>query len=357
MGVPSRVTRWFWSLGLTLVVGSAAGTSWVLKHGTASESVVAGQTGASSSSGGAGLVCYGHVDVDGGVQALAPTQPGRVAAVVVQENQEVEAGTVLIRLEDRPARLRVAEAEAALRSAEERFNEAQKRPQQQLARIAQQEGVIAGVRHQLATANLALTRKQKLERIQQISAEEVIAAAEQVKQLEALEQVERARLAELRLHDPEASVRQAAAELATIRARLEQVRYALDECTLKAPCAGTVLRLHVAVGDLFSERSPQPAVQFCARGARLIRAEVNQEFARRVRRGQTARVDDDVTPGERWRGRVVRVSNWYTHRRSVVQEPFQQNDVRTLECLIALDPDQPPLRIGQRMRVMLNAGD
>ena len=86
---------------------------------------------------GTDLVCYGHVDVEGGVQALAPTQPGRVAAVLVKENQEVEAGAVLIRLEDHPARLRVAEAEAVLRSAEERCREARKQPQQQLVRIAQ----------------------------------------------------------------------------------------------------------------------------------------------------------------------------------------------------------------------------
>jgi hypothetical protein len=32
---------------------------------------------------------------------------------------------------------------------------------------------------------------------------------------------------------------------------------------------------------------------------------------------------------------------------------LQVNDVRTLECLIALDPDQAPLRIGQRVRVLL----
>ena len=34
-------------------------------------------------------------------------------------------------------------------------------------------------------------------------------------------------------------------------------------------------------------------------------------------------------------------------------EPLQFNDVRTLECLIALNPGQPPLRIGQRVRVLI----
>ena len=35
-------------------------------------------------------------------------------------------------------------------------------------------------------------------------------------------------------------------------------------------------------------------------------------------------------------------------------EPGQLNDVRTLECIIALEPDQPPLRIGQRVRVVID---
>ena len=66
-----------------------------------------------------------------------------------------------------------------------------------------------------------------------------------------------------------------------------------------------------------------------------------------------------ATPGCRrnatstWRGQVARISDWYTHRRSILQEPLQLNDVRTLECLIALDSGQPPLRIGQRVLVTL----
>ena len=36
-----------------------------------------------------------------------------------------------------------------------------------------------------------------------------------------------------------------------------------------------------------------------------------------------------------------------------VQDPLQLNDVRTLECIIAVETGQPPLRIGQRVRVVL----
>ena len=58
---------------------------------------------------------------------------------------------------------------------------------------------------------------------------------------------------------------------------------------------------------------------------------------------------------ETWRGKVVRLSDWYTHRRSMLQEPLQFNDVRTLECIVQLDPGQSALRIGQRVRVTLGA--
>lgn len=69
--------------------------------------------------------------------------------------------------------------------------------------------------------------------------------------------------------------------------------------------------------------------------------------------GQPALLEDDVSDGRVWRGKVRHVSGWFTQRRSIIQEPKQFNDVRTLECVIALEPGQPSLRIGQRLRVRI----
>jgi len=87
----------------------------------------------------------------------------------------------------------------------------------------------------------------------------------------------------------------------------------------------------------------------------IVRAEVEQEFAGRVAVGQKALVQDDATGGGSWRGQVKSLSGWYSHRRSMLLEPLQFNDVRTLECIVTLDPDQDltQLRIGQRVRVTL----
>jgi hypothetical protein len=123
-----------------------------------------------------------------------------------------------------------------------------------------------------------------------------------------------------------------------------------------APADGTILRVLANEGEILPRQSNLPAVQFCPHGERVIRAEVQQEWAAKIAEGQSAVVEDESRGGYQWRGKVTRVSDWFTHRRSMIQEPFQYNDVRTLECLIALEPGGRPLRIHQRVRVTIKQG-
>ena len=137
-------------------------------------------------------------------------------------------------------------------------------------------------------------------------------------------------------------------------ARRDQAQQALEECTLRAPADGEVLRVLVGPGDVLGAQPKQPAILFCPKKPMLIRAEVSQEFASRVHVGQHASIQDDTDASQTWKGKVVRVSSWYTHRRSIMQEPLQLNDVRTLECIVAFDdPDPPGIRIGQRMLIKI----
>src|SRR5262249_24120437 len=104
-----------------------------------------------------------------------------------------------------------------------------------------------------------------------------------------------------------------------------------------------------------STETGRPATQCGPAGPRIVGAEVEQEFASRVEKGQIALIHDDSSSGPTWRGRVVRLSDWYTHRRSMLQEPLQFNDVRTMECIVQLDAGQAEPRIGQRVRGTLGA--
>jgi multidrug resistance efflux pump len=161
------------------------------------------------------------------------------------------------------------------------------------------------------------------------------------------------KLTELELNDPEAGVKRARAELDARQAQVDEARTALEEYALKAPADGTVLRVLVSPGDVQGVQPKQPAVLFCPDGRRIIRAEAEQEFARDVAIGQAASIRDDSSGDGNWAGHVTRISPWYTQRRSVIPEPLQFNDARTLECIIELDSPPAPLRIGQRVRVTL----
>src|SRR5947209_1214874 len=74
-----------------------------------------------------GVVCFGTVDLEAGVTSLFPLQGGRVAEVLVRENQAVAQGAEILRLDDKLARSRLAEADAGLELSRIQSRQARKR--------------------------------------------------------------------------------------------------------------------------------------------------------------------------------------------------------------------------------------
>jgi multidrug resistance efflux pump len=315
--------RSFKYLSLAVLAFGAAGAGFLLSSSGAVHSEAKAAPAADPTPVAA--VAFGHVDLNEGVLALSPLQPGRVAAVYFHENQRVKEGAVLLRLEDNPAKLHVREAEAALEAAQKQLAQAEKLPEE----------------HQI-----------KRDR-------ELAVAQDKVKELQAMVKAEEGKVAELDLHEKTLAfeVSHARAEANVMRAKLEQARDTLEQCELKAPRAGRVLRVLVEPGEMTGGQPKQPAVQFWPdKEPLIVRAEVEQEFAAGVAEGQAAEVEDYYAAGgARWTGRVKRVSDWFTQRRTILDDPLQFKDVRTLECLIGdLKSDgKQPLRIGQRMRVTI----
>ena len=307
------------------------------------------------------VVCYGYADLEGGVSSLHPSQAGRVAEVLVKEESAVKAGAALLRLDDRAARFRVAEAQALLDKALAEQAKAAKAVERHRVQIAEQEAAVKAAHKRIAVARQTLAARKAQQRTDSIGrarndpvlAEEIKSADERVSEFLAAEEVEENRLKYLRLRDPQAFIDAAKAEVATMRARLQQAEQVVEEHTLRAPESGRVLRLSVTAGELVNLQPRRMAVQFCADRPRFIRAEVEQVFAARLKAGLPADVEDDSRSGTTWRGRVARIADWYAQRRLVAEEQLQLKDVRTLECLIALEPGQEPVRIGQRMRVTI----
>jgi multidrug resistance efflux pump len=301
------------------------------------------------------VVCFGYSDAEHGVTPLYPLAPGRVVKVEVRESQSVKAGTVLVRLDDRLARLRLQEAEADLEAAQAQLLQAEKAPRQHDFQLIQQRAAIQAAKARLAAGRIALDHKQDLHKAKYLTATELEAAKALMQELEAAESAEIAKLDELQLVDPSSNVRRARADVNAKQARLAQARQGIEECNLLSPCAGAILRIHVSPGEVLGSQAQRPAVVFLPEGPRWIRVDVNQEFAGLLAPGQTATIEDASGAPGTWRGKVERVSDWYAPRRSLTPDLFHTNEPLTLECLVQLDPNQPSLAIGRRMRVTIEA--
>jgi HlyD family secretion protein len=297
------------------------------------------------------VVCLGHVDIDGGVTSISPPHSGRVISVAAAEGQTVEAGAVLLKLDDQPARFEAQQARAAVESAKLRLVGAEQDLKQHPTRVAQVRAAYESAEHKRATARFQLERQYELLKINSTAVQEVRAAESQVKDQEAQVRAAKQKLAEIEQTDPNLPVKEAQAALAAAEAQARSADYAVKECEVRAPSAGMVLRVQTSPGEMVGPTG-RP-ILFCPDRPFVVRAEVEQEFVRRLKVGQVARIEDESGGGSSWTGRVARIAGWYSSRRTTNDKPSAFKDVPTVECLIQMDDRRPPLRIGQRVQVTI----
>jgi multidrug resistance efflux pump len=348
-------------LGLLLLAASFVGAGLAL-HSRASDGQTPGGIPPTPPVGRRAIV-FGFVDAPGGLTNLYPVQHGRVAEVLVKEGDQVEPGTPLYRLDDTQAKAKVTQAKAALAEAKSKEKQAHSLVLKHKADLQALEKEIAAYREQLEVAKVvskfAQDQLKEWGDKSKANKPEVEKAEGQVRQLERTIEAKEKSLEGAKAVDPGANVEEAEAAVQRMQAQLDEAELGLRECTVTAKAKGTILQLNVTAGEVIGTtplgptQNPRHPVVFCPAGPRIIRAEVNQEWANRAAVGQPALLQDDSSATATWRGRVTYLSDWYTHRRSTMLEPLQFNDVRTMEAIIEVEPNQPLLRIGQRMLVTL----
>ncbi len=219
---------------------------------------------------------------------LAATTTGRVERVRVREGDRVAAGQTLIELEAQELRAQVAQARAALASAQARL-----RAQGDVnAPVSQQ--ALAQARANLDFARRELDRQKVLfaqgfigqARLQEAERAAVVAAAA-LTQAEAQASGNAASGAEVAAL--QARVREAEAALALAEARLAQTR-------ILAPSAGRILARHVEPGEVV-----QPArrlLSLAVDGETRVLAQIDEKHLAQLKLGQEARVIADAFPQE-----------------------------------------------------------
>ena len=239
--------------------------------------------------------------VEGANQELALRfeVPGRIKAIHVREGDSVRAGDVLAELETDSAELLLAEAR---------------------------------IRHKLATA--------ERDRLVSESSRQALDAAREKRVVASAPPLSR----------EEQALADGKIELTQTAIRREQLL--LDQCRLRAPSDGVVLRSVGQPGELTGPNDERELLTLVNPGAMRVRAFVEELDGRRVRRGQLAVVSATGEPRKTYPGTVAACSLYFRPKSQRLLKPGERLDMRVREVIVDLDDGQD-LLIGLPVEVMI----
>ncbi len=314
---------------------------------------------------------------------ITPRIAAAVAEVRVMDTQRVNAGDILIRLDDSDARVELAAAEAALRQARQRFLQAQANGHSLDARVSGAAADIGQARARLAASEAelrraedALTRRQGLvatgavagEELAQAKAAAAAARANYNSALNAVNAAEAGRAAASGNAEANAVITgvgniDADPDVVAAQARVEAARLTLERTVIRAPIAGVVSQRQVQAGQQVAAGTPLMRIVPLAQV--YVDANFRETQLRDVRIGQSARLTSDLYgSGIEFRGKVVGVGAASGAATALIPAQNATGNwvkvVQRIPVRIALDPAElkkHPLPIGASMEAEIDTRD
>jgi HlyD family secretion protein len=257
--------------------------------------------------------------IEGDRLTVAPKLAGRVARLAVREGDRVQAGQLLVQLDDAAARARLEQVLAGVRTLQ-----AQVAAQEASLALLRNETAVAidAARARVSAAEAQLRRADAArdqlardhERAADLSARGFVGpqaleqAALSLRQAREQQQVTHAALAaerealrnaalgpqRVRAREAEAAV--ARARLGEAQAGVDEVRATLEDLTIRAPAAGTVTARFTDLGEVVQPGSPLLELTDLARV--YLKGYLPEAQIGRVRIGMTGRIRVDAWPGQ-----------------------------------------------------------
>jgi membrane fusion protein (multidrug efflux system) len=317
--------------------------------------------------------------VDGHVAPVAARGAGTVVAVLVADNQQVEKGALLVRIDPRDYEVALARAQADLAENEATARAASRTVPLTSTTAGSQETVadseLAGAvaRHAASEAQLRQAQgrerqtAQDVERFRPLLAKDEVSkqqfdaaataadaarAAREAAEAEALAadravDAARARLAQAstgreQVDIVSARAASAAAKVEMARAALEQAKLNLSYTEVKAPVGGVVSRKTVEVGQVV--QPGQPLLAIVPLDDVWVTANFKESQLKSIRPGQPVEVAVDAYGGRTYRGRVDSIAAATGSRFSLLPpENATGNYVKVVQRVpvkIVLEPGQ-----------------
>jgi multidrug resistance efflux pump len=373
-----------YAIGGSLLVGSLLGAHFLTAAGGGASTAAPPATVANGKEG-SGPVVLGVADSNPSPIGfgLAPVlQSGRIVKMYVTPGQEVKVrehrlfggkialGDPLYKFDSQMLDAKLVDAQMAVNVAVANLRGAQAKLDQHKVTITTQKLKLKAAElneNRTQTGYHLYLRLQKENLTKQFGperAEELLKNDSELFKLEtaylkavAEKDVENEALTALQKADVGAAVAIAEAQVKQAEALVDEARSAVEMCTVRTMLPGTIERVNSGPGDVIGIGSRTPAVILVPAGPRVVRAEIEADFAHRVGRdkiGKTVTVYDNTDPKITYKGRVERIGDTFLPKKSSA-ESFAPSDTRVIEAIVVVEDSapagQPPLRVGQKVRV------
>ncbi|MBU7589850.1 MAG: HlyD family efflux transporter periplasmic adaptor subunit [Sphingopyxis terrae] len=328
----------------------------------------------------AGRVSTDNAYVGADSAAVTALVSGPVKEVRVSGTQAVEKGDILVILDDADQRIALADAEAALRQARQRYGQASANADAARARVSARGADIAQARARLRDADAAvakaraeLARREGLAGTGAVSGEELTAARTAFASASATRDLAAAAIASAEatrgsasgdLGAAEAVVRgttiETAPDVAAAQARLEKAQLDLERTIIRAPVAGIVTNRQVQVGQRIAAGAPIMVIVPIATA--YVDANYKESQFRKIRIGQPVELTSDYYGGDVvYHGKVIGIAGGTGAAFSLIPAQNATGNwvkvVQRLPVRIALDPKElqaHPLRVGLSMEATID---
>jgi multidrug resistance efflux pump len=278
--------------------------------------------------------------------------PGIVVERAVEVGQQVVAGDLLFRIDDRQveADLKVKEAQLAASKVKLHRLESMPRPEE----IPASEAKVARLRAEFAAARDTLDRSEKLFTTRSIGEEELIQRRQKSQAAqEALSQA----IAEDNLLKKGAwaeDILVAQSQVEEAQAMVQQARTEKDRLAVRAPIAGEVLQVNVRVGEYVGTPPGQPLVVLGNLQSLRVRIDIDESDIPDYRAGMPARGFVRGSNKTEIPMQFVRIEPFVIPKKSLTRRPGEQVDTRVLQVIYELESTHAAVFVGQQLDVFFD---
>src|SRR6476646_3696655 len=265
---------------------------------------------------------------------VAPAVSGKIAAVNFDIGSYLNQGDVMLRLDDRDARIRLEQTQSQLQQSQAAVMQAQAQAEQARANVRQalaQLGLdenakfnindVAEVKNAKATLDLAELEFTRAGRLiesgdlsrslydQRRTQRDQAQSAYQTALNSANQRFAAIRTAQAQVSTAEAGVRAAQSAVGAAQAQVDAAQKAVNDTYVKAPISGFVSERVADVGEYISPSTPNSKIATIVRTSVLrLRIDIPEQSVGKVATGQNISLQVSAYPERNFAGTVVRIS-------------------------------------------------